>query len=533
MKRFVRFGPDDERALQSLCELARPQFGSIVQEFYERSREHEEAHAVFRSEEQIARLQSMLVAWLERVLSGPHDNDYSLRSARIGEQHVAVGLPQRFMFTAMTLFRLRLQQVALDEMGDDARAALDALGRVFDLELALMSETYHRKFAERLERSERELHGSVLSRRYVAAVELAGTMIVGLDAEERIQLFNRAAEQISGFGFDEVYGVSFTELLVVDPEDSGFTTAFSRILDAPAQETASTDVAWVTRTRSGRIREMRGRLSRAALREDDELLVFVVGRDVTDETAMAARLRRSEKLAAVGTLAAGLAHEIRNPLNGAQLHLTYLKRALNRMKASDDLVDALDVVRGEVRRLSDLVTDFLDFARPRDLNRQPLNVQDLCQQSIDMVRPAASEAKVALKLELPASPIQADLDVAMMKQVLLNLLNNGIQAIESDSGGGVTLRVVRRPLVVVLEVIDDGPGIPDSRAPIFDAFYSTKPKGTGLGLAIVHRIVTDHGGSVSVESEPGHTVFTLVLPLYDPENPPSSVAAGIPKESIR
>ena len=118
----------------------------------------------------------------------------------------------------------------------------------------------------------------------------------------------------------------------------------------------------------------------------------------------------------------------------------------------------------------------------------------------------------------------------MPEAIQRHLLSNGIQASESSSVGSTTLRVVRRPLVVVIEVADDGPGIPDSHAPIFDAFYSTKPKGTGLGLAIVHRIVTDHGGSVAVESRPGHTVFTLVLPLYDPENPRSSVVTAAPKE---
>ena len=102
----------------------------------------------------------------------------------------------------------------------------------------------------------------------------------------------------------------------------------------------------------------------------------------------------------------------------------------------------------------------------------------------------------------------------MAWQVLLNLLTNAVQAVEG-SGGTVILRASRRPLDVVLDVIDDGPGLADVDAPVFDAFYSTKEGGTGLGLSIVHRIASDHGGHVNVESRPGATRMRVVLPLSD------------------
>ena len=128
-----------------------------------------------------------------------------------------------------------------------------------------------------------------------------------------------------------------------------------------------------------------------------------------------------------------------------------------------------------------------------------------------------------IELDLPETEIVAELDAAMIQQVLLNLLNNAVQAV-GDSGGTVTLRAFRRPIDVVIEVIDDGPGLPDPEAPIFDAFYSTKDRGTGLGLSIVHRIVSDHGGDVSVDSRPGATRFRIGLPLFDPEEAPSLVS---------
>jgi signal transduction histidine kinase len=245
--------------------------------------------------------------------------------------------------------------------------------------------------------------------------------------------------------------------------------------------------------------------------------VFIIGRDVTDEKALEARVRRTEKLAAVGTLAAGLAHEIRNPLNGAQLHLTYLNRALAKHDAHEELNEAVDIVTSEIQRLSELVTDFLEFARPRGLRRQSVSIQALCIRSKDLLA-TDSTGRVSVELDMPDAEVIAEVDPDMIEQVLLNLLTNAVQAVKgNDNGGKVTLRVRRRPRQVTLAVIDDGPGLPDESAPIFDAFYSSKATGTGLGLSIVHRIVTDHGGAIAVDSKPGCTCFELTLPLIDPE----------------
>jgi signal transduction histidine kinase len=104
-------------------------------------------------------------------------------------------------------------------------------------------------------------------------------------------------------------------------------------------------------------------------------------------------------------------------------------------------------------------------------------------------------------------------DPSKLEQVLLNLLRNAIESMQPSGGGRVILRARRLPLVAVVEIEDEGPGIPDAGAPIFDAFYSTKSGGTGLGLPIVHRIVTDHGGTITFESRPGRTLFRVTIPI--------------------
>ena len=148
------------------------------------------------------------------------------------------------------------------------------------------------------------------------------------------------------------------------------------------------------------------------------------------------------------------------------------------------------MVGEEIKRLSALVTEFLDFARPKPLELQPTSICKACERAAQLMRPVAEKVGATIELELPTADAVLDLDKPKIDQVLLNLLQNAIEALEPIGGGTIHLRAYRRPRHMVVEVEDDGPGLPSPDAPIFDPFYSTKPNGTGLGLAIVHRIVT-------------------------------------------
>jgi PAS domain S-box-containing protein len=526
LKRFVRFGPDDETALRALLAHARPHFSAIAREFYERVREHEQAHAVFESEEQIARLHTSLCAWLERVLTGPYDLAYADKSRQIGFVHVRVGLPQRYVFSAMTLFRLRLEAVAQQALGASALPVLGALARVLDLELALMNEAYLEAavaHAERLEREhERLLLGSreATERRLVRAVGLAPAVFIGLDPSGAIQLFNREAERLTGYDSSELLGRPIAETLL-DGDDALLAAALGS-----AEREASGPLLVPVRTRTGKRRTLGVEVSHVPAEGPDEAMVLIVGRDVTGEQAVTERLRQSERLASLGTLAAGLAHEIRNPLNGALLHLTFLERALKREKDDGDVTEAVDVVAGEIRRLSNLVSEFLEFARPSEIRRKPVHIQELCRHVASLVKVDAE--RVRLELALPDSPIVAAVDAEKIEQVLLNLVHNGIDAVLAAGSGRVVLGAAREPRAVVIEIRDDGAGIATPDAPIFDAFYTTKPGGTGLGLAIAHRIVTDHEGTLGFESAPGRTTFRVRLPLGAPAGSVEGPAASEP-----
>jgi PAS domain S-box-containing protein len=493
LKRYVRFTDDDARRLAALRDVAAPHFERIVQEFYERIREHEEAHAVLIDEAQVVRLQRSLVVWLERVLGGQYDERYFEKTAQIGRVHVKVGLPQRYMFTAMALIRASLSAIASAE-------TRESLSRILDLELAIMVDSYREDMVARLEhlaQAERE----VLSRRALraeerslSAVELVDTMIIGLSSDGKILLFNKEAERVTGYARDEALGRELNELSL-PPE---------------LVEVTGEDAEVALRTRSGNERDVRFRTVRLPANEDGAEL-FAMGHDVTDERAANQRAKLHERLAAVGTLAAGLAHEIRNPLNGAQLHVSFLERALKKAGADAEALEAVATVRDEIKRLANLVTDFLDFARPRPLALAETSVRALCERALSLVSHEASTT-VSLQLDLPVADIVLEADCDRLEQVLLNLLINAVEAV-APRGGTVILRARRRPRHAVIEVEDDGPGLPPSGAPIFDAFFSTKPNGTGLGLAIAHRVVTDHGGTIDVESQRGKTRFRILLPL--------------------
>lgn len=523
LKRHVRFGPADSAALAVFAVTAAPHFERIADDFYERiaddfyerAREHGGVLAVARDETQPSRIKRALVTWMNRLLTGPHDETYFLDRQRIGQEHIRISLPQRYMVTGMSFLRVAFERLASALPEPERTATTVALLRVIDLELAIMFETYRESLVERLQRPEREERERLLSQlaqsehRYAHAVELAHVVVVGLDADARITLFNRAAEQLTGLSRDDALGRSMVDALL--PEDLRAEEG-PRLRDVAAGRALAPD-DWEVRveTRSDRQRLVQWRLTYAPSNDDTGVVLFAIGQDVSDERALAERTLRSEKLAAVGTLAAGLAHEIRNPLNGALLHLTFLERALRRAGTDADSQEAVKLVGGEIRRLSALVKDFLVFARPNPPERRASSLNALCSKVLSVVKADAANGQVSVESDFASEDPIALVDPEKIEQALLNLARNAIDSVASTGGGCVVLRTRRQPRAAVIEVEDDGPGLPGPDAPIFDAFYSTKPHGTGLGLAIVHRVVTDHDGTIDVESRPGRTIFRITL----------------------
>jgi two-component system sensor histidine kinase HydH len=247
-------------------------------------------------------------------------------------------------------------------------------------------------------------------------------------------------------------------------------------------------------------------------------LLATVGRAVEkvrlqrDTREFERRARIAEKLAAVGTLSAGLAHEIRNPLNAASLQLQLLERRIRRIVAerSDDgapLLEPVALVQHEIARLSHLVEDFLRFARPADLHRRRFDLVQLIHHVVELQALEARRFGIELRGECPRDPVHVDGDQDKLQQVVLNIVRNAIEALE-HTGGLIVIALERLDEgMVSVRIIDDGPGIPEEiRTRVFEPFFSTKPMGTGLGMAICHSLIQQHGGNIEVLVQDGTTV---------------------------
>ena len=227
------------------------------------------------------------------------------------------------------------------------------------------------------------------------------------------------------------------------------------------------------------------------------------------------RAREAERLAELGTLTGGVAHELKNPLSTIQLNLQLLGEDLSpEDPAHSRLVSRLTTVRRETARLRDILDDFLRFAGRMELVRKPANLNDILEELVDFYAPQAQLQRVALRLRKHDGPLIATVDDRLLKQAILNLMINALQAMP-EAGGEIILSAGRNDSQAVIDVIDTGRGMDaDTQSKIFEAYYSTKRTGTGLGLAISRRIVREHGGDLRVTSEVGKgSDFTIALPI--------------------
>ncbi|MBK9518812.1 MAG: response regulator [Anaeromyxobacter sp.] len=244
-----------------------------------------------------------------------------------------------------------------------------------------------------------------------------------------------------------------------------------------------------------------------------------------EKRELARRAQMAEKLAAVGTMTAGLSHEIRNPLNAAMLQLTVLERRLLKLpgQGQGPLLEPLTLVKDEIRRLDHILEDFLQFARPREFVPRPVDVPAVVARVLDLLGGEAERRGIRLERELaPAGPTAwVAGDEERLRQVLVNLTLNALEA--TPDGGQVRVACFTEPADperegdagrVGITLEDSGAGVePAARDRIFEPFFTTKAKGSGLGLSIVHAIVAQHGGTISVEDGVGGGArFVLRLP---------------------
>jgi PAS domain S-box-containing protein len=250
-----------------------------------------------------------------------------------------------------------------------------------------------------------------------------------------------------------------------------------------------------------------------AIQEDGERMgALVTLRDLDSIESINTQLQVSERLAALGRITAGVAHEVKNPLNSMRLWLENLKESLP-AEMDTNAMQAVQVLDKEIDRLDAVVKRFLDFTRPMEVRLEATQLADILREVVEVAQPQLRKSKVEVAQLLPIDVPEVYVDRGLLKQALLNLVLNALEAM--PSGGKLRLMLTRRGEMAEISVGDTGKGIPpENKQKIFQLFFTTRPGGSGIGLASTFRIVQLHNGSIDFTSEVGRgTTFRIELPL--------------------
>ncbi len=330
----------------------------------------------------------------------------------------------------------------------------------------------------------------------------AGVIAVGPDGS--VATVNVAVERMLGMREEDMVPRKIGRLF---RDDGGLDGILMRFLNGQSPKMVS-DLQAVTT--DGRTLHLEVAMARMRDVGGRPLGAVVTLEDVSEVRALTDQLIRADRLAAMGELTAGVAHEVRNPLG-------IIRASVQLVEDSDGdptrVREAARIIKQEIDRLDRVIKALLDFGRPSAPTLRPTNVEDVVDDVVLFTRQFAVQAHVEIDTQFAAADPIVLADADQLKQVLVNLVSNAVQAME-DTGGRIAVRVWDDDEFVLVSVADDGPGIaPEVLERVFDPFYSTRDSGTGLGLTIVHRIIDQHGGRVEAQSTPGAgTTFTIALP---------------------
>lgn len=334
--------------------------------------------------------------------------------------------------------------------------------------------------------------------------------VIVLDRNARVVFSNRAAERLIGVGgagdvpFDRfLRGIDWKRVLNMDPAEWSHLMTREVEVNYPDHRFIKFYVVPVEMGESTVELPPRG--------------AVVILRDITGERENEAKTIETERLRAITLLAAGVAHEIGNPLNALTIHLQLLQRGLRRLPPEHrkDLAELADISAGEVQRLDQILTQFLSAVRPVKPHRTSSALPEVLDHTLRFLRRELEDRKVLVEVAgsegLPAVMVDRD----QMRQAFFNLIKNAAEAM--PGGGVLRVQFSHNDRMVAAAFQDAGAGIPaDRMAHLFQPYFTTKSEGSGLGLMIVQRILRDHGGEIEVRSDPGRgATFTLYLPRED------------------
>ncbi|MGF1583198.1 MAG: protoglobin domain-containing protein [Gemmataceae bacterium] len=497
---YVGWTEADAARVRNLAPKLQPVFPKLVEDFYNEIQRHPEAHQVIiGGNEQIQRLKRTLADWLRKLVTGQYDEAYVIGRWKVGLRHVEIGLSQ--VFTNAALSRLRsgicqgLQQSWDSDLTEFA-ASLQSINKLLDLDLAIIECAYQEENLLRVrERSEATFR---------TLVEAAPCMIIILQPASRIHYFSPGARSLTGYSEGEVLGRDVRGTLF--PHHRKDDPKLHSLLDGC--ETAQNYECEITH-RDGLPRWILWN-SRHLHDYEGSPAMLVVGHDLTIIKEAQERAVQAERLAAIGEMVTGLAHESGNALARSQACLEMLSLEVDTNPDALDLIQRIQDAQDHLRQLYD---DVRGYAAPVQLDQEVWDIAGVWRQAWRNLQHLHNGRDVRFTEITTGTELRCPVDNFRLEQVFRNIFENALAACKDPVEISVRCRSANLDNNPALEITveDNGPGMTaQQRRRIFHPFFTTKTKGTGLGMAIAKRIINAHLGTIVVESEEGEGARIII-----------------------
>lgn len=502
--KFLKFSEQDCQLLKALRLLFEQNVSAIEDAFYEHLLGFPETAQLLKDHTTVERLKKLQRDYLLRITEGKFDDAYLEDRFRIGKAHERVGLPPRWYLLAYNryfdLFTPLIFQFYIAEP-KKAEESLIALHKAFMLDASIAMDAYLA--------SDRYRH----LRQLESIVNDSADTIYMLDSQDRFRAWNLTAERVFGWKAAEIIGKPFTTIVPPEKIQDGEMDRITRALREQGRYHFETERL----AKDGR--RVPVDVSCSVLRDPQGNVIgrSSITRDITERHRLEQAKLQAERLAVIGTMAAKLAHEIRNPLSSVNMNIELVRYEIETLakqnpSAGDEARTLLRSIESEVKRIQRVTQDYLKFARIPKPRRERVALGEVLGQRLMFMQSLFKAQNVELVTDFDASMPMIFADEEQIWQAVLNLVQNSIDAM--TNGGKLTVSLTGDGTDTVLKVSDTGKGMrEEEREKLFKPFFSTKQSGTGLGLPLSQQIVAEHGGAIVCESEPGKgTTFIIRLP---------------------
>jgi PAS domain S-box-containing protein len=507
LQRYVGWTDRDAANVRAVASVVGAGLHELIDDFYAELRQHPETiNVITGGDAQIERLKASLRAWLSDSLSGKYDQQYVARRWNIGLRHAEIGLHPAYTSAALARLRDGVLQLVLNSNSVAPTALHDAvrsLNRLLDLDLAIIQDAYE---AEHVRKEKLAVHERS-EVKFRMLVEAAACLVVIIDEHHRIAYCSPYGCELTGHAVDDLVGRDFLETLVAP-------SARAEVV----KELADTFAGRPSRGREhpiiARDGNQRWLVWNAQPLEsfNDAPAVLAVGQDFTERREAHERMLRAERLAGIGQMITGLAHESRNALQRIQSCSEMLELEVEENDEAIRLLHRLQSAQDDLRRLLDEVRS---FAAPIQLERSDCELAHTWREAWNLLETVRRDRDATLEEALHCVDLKIFADRYRLVRLFRNLLENSLAACRDPVRISIRCREVThndRPAVEI-SIADNGPGLaPDARQNVFEPFFTTKTKGTGLGMAIARQIVDAHGGRIKLGAAACGAEFVITLP---------------------